>query len=691
MCFIIKNKKILFISSLILLFSTLPKSVLALSANPVDWVGRLIAGIPATAIGFLFGVLAKVTELGAFLLANLLNWIIGPGFLSWSWTNPNNNPIIAVGLNITKDFVNLGLVLILIFIAFSVALRLKQYATEKTLIRLIIIALLVNFAPIVCGLIVDAANIIMNFFLQGIEKGIANMLTNISVDSLVSDLTGLMFGDITTKMSLLTEALIAIILNVALGIMFFILVAIFLLRYVAIWLLVILSPLAFLAFILPATKKFWDLWWNQLLQWSFIGIPIAFFLYLAMASFGALQANFQGEMAMPGLDSGLVNRLDMTFPYFVVIAIIGIGFAFGLSSSAMGASSAINITQKSGKWLGGKVSQKGIRPTFQKLRAKEVAGKISRGVEKVPVARWFLPESIRKYGEMRPAVEAAQTKTKNYSSGTLAHRLLKGADIQVDAAANLKEILDRGDAQDVFSAAKGLSHWKGMTDEQILQDEKFNKIISRPLDIFQKSGMGGAVLRVDPRLAKVAAKTGLSGYADITRSDGTRLEGEGLLQAAVTKAVGEARSQHIANMEPEILEDKNVIIAALGQFDRNRWLSISNSVKNGQAKSLDTIDTIFTEFVQKNKLEKSNYNSQLKAFEKDIASKNKGLTGYFKALNDQRFINTGWRAPKYNPEYNKETPKPNTPPPPSPGRAIGLGAQDIGTTNKKARKYPDHS
>ncbi|MEA3344131.1 MAG: hypothetical protein U9Q16_00375, partial [Patescibacteria group bacterium] len=137
----IKNKKVLSILSLSFIFSILPKTISALSWNPLNWT---IIGLPALLIGTILGVATKVSALGALILANLLNWIIGPNFLSWSWTQPggdHGNPIIAVGLNITKNFVNLGLVLILIFIAFSVALRLNQYATEKTLVRLIIIAL----------------------------------------------------------------------------------------------------------------------------------------------------------------------------------------------------------------------------------------------------------------------------------------------------------------------------------------------------------------------------------------------------------------------------------------------------------------------------------------------------------------------------------------------------------------------
>ncbi|GAI30419.1 unnamed protein product, partial [marine sediment metagenome] len=68
-------------------------------------------------------------------------------------------------------FVNMLLVLILVYIAIATILRLAGYETKKLLITFIIVALLVNFSPVICGLIVDASNIVMNFFLSEVTGG----------------------------------------------------------------------------------------------------------------------------------------------------------------------------------------------------------------------------------------------------------------------------------------------------------------------------------------------------------------------------------------------------------------------------------------------------------------------------------------------------------------------------------------
>jgi hypothetical protein len=116
--------------------------------------------------------------------------------------------------------------------------------------------------------------------------------------------------------------------------------------------LVILSPLAFVAWILPATKKFWDMWWNQLIEWSIIGIPIAFFLYLALNSFSYLRSAFVSNLEMPGLEPATVGFLNEIFPFFVIIVFLILGFTIGLQTGAMGASGVISLAKKGARSTG---------------------------------------------------------------------------------------------------------------------------------------------------------------------------------------------------------------------------------------------------------------------------------------------------------------------------------------------------
>lgn len=368
-------------------------------------IGGILATPAAVLIGAIIGILVLLARGFAWISAALLNWVTGPAFFSWSYTN---NPVVKIGLNITQEFVNLILVVILVFIAIGITLRLKEYSVQKILVRLIIIALLVNFAPVLVGLIVDASNIVMNFFLVEIEEKTFNILSQIdekTVMATVTEIFNVVSGDLITKGSILTKGMVYAILYTFIGLAFFLLAIIFLFRYIAIWLLVILSPLAFVAWILPATKKFWDMWWKQLIQWSIIGIPMAFFLYLALSSFDGLSAHFKAEMTLPGLkgDPAWFNNI---FPYFMVLTLLYLGFFIGLSTSAFGASSAIRLAKWSGQKTAGGIKL-ATRQTAGRFLASEKGKKAMKYIKRlrIPTMREAIKMETKgvKMGELKRA------------------------------------------------------------------------------------------------------------------------------------------------------------------------------------------------------------------------------------------------------------------------------------------------
>ena len=130
---------------------------------------------------------------------------------------------------------------------------------------------------------------------------------------------------------------------------------IFLMRYVAIWILVILSPLAFSAYVLPGTKHYFTLWWNQFLQWAFVGMTAAFFLYLAEQLLIVMATT--PFIAAPPPSIGILQPLTDIFNtimvYMVVEAFLVFGFFASLSSGAVGANAGMSTTQNWSKTAGG--------------------------------------------------------------------------------------------------------------------------------------------------------------------------------------------------------------------------------------------------------------------------------------------------------------------------------------------------
>ena len=353
-----------------------------------DWIVGAVTFLPSLAINLVLQLLILLLGSLSSLAGALLKWVLSPGFISWSYTNPASNPVIEVGYNITRSFVNMGLVLALVYIAFATILRLADYKAQKLLATLIIVALLVNFAPVICGLIVDASNIVMYYFTSHITgmKHLTNTLVEVG-QSLEASFTSV---EVTKQMGTIFQSVVLIFFNVALLFILLAFVLIFILRYVAIWILVILSPLAFVSRVLPATKKMFDVWSKQLIQWSIIGIIAGFFIYLgeqittALSDPNVIGVKIESEYGL----------FDRVLPHMVTLAFLVIGFFLSLTTGAMGADAIIKVGGAAAV-AGGAAAGRGLKTIGTKVgggTAKWEAGRTAAGAKFVGRA---IPAPIR--------------------------------------------------------------------------------------------------------------------------------------------------------------------------------------------------------------------------------------------------------------------------------------------------------
>ena len=315
------------------------KGLLALMFAPL---GNAIIAL----ITIILQVLLLVAQISLDIAVGLLIWITHPDFISLSYTNPAGNPLLATGWTLVRNLTNMGFVISFAFIGLATALRIKEYQAQKILLPLILMALLVNFTPVILGVIVDASNILMNFLLGEVVslQFIADMWR--TQGNIVLEQLRALIGD-TINYQPLAATIALIIFAGTTSFIIALYALLFLFRYVAIWILVILSPLAFFSYVLPATRKIWQQWWNQFLQWCFIGVTMAFFLYLGNH---LLAAATEGEITgiLPSSEEagGLIETL---LPYGMVIVLLIYGLLMSLSTSAVGASYAIKGAKKGGK------------------------------------------------------------------------------------------------------------------------------------------------------------------------------------------------------------------------------------------------------------------------------------------------------------------------------------------------------
>ena len=313
------------------------------------------ADIATGLIGGLFQILVAITKVFAFVCQSLLNWVTSEGFINVSFTGQDNT-FVNLGWGIIRDLTNMLIVLGLVIIALATILRISSYQAKKTLPLLLIIALLVNFSPVICGLIIDGTNITMNYFLKsgalktGFIEQASEQLNKLGEAIKEGEGPAVALG----------KGLVFVGFNIIGGLIFLLYAFLFLFRYIALWMLVILSPIAFFCYIFPFTKKYWTMWWNQFFQWTIIGIPAAFSIYIANQMIVLINAN--GLVSEP---TGALSGYAMIMGYIVPIAFLAVGLHMSLQTGAAGADIAIKgfqwtkgKTWAGTKWAGKKLSRK---------------------------------------------------------------------------------------------------------------------------------------------------------------------------------------------------------------------------------------------------------------------------------------------------------------------------------------------
>jgi hypothetical protein len=256
----------------------------------------LLAGITAYAIGYTIAVIGYIFGFIAAAAFKLGGLFVNFG-LNLNTEILANGSIVYVGWPIVLAFANLGFVLVIIVIAFATIFRLQSYALKQTLWKLIVAALLVNFSLVIAGAFINLSDMLTELF---IDKSMPSGLTDFSsmlaalfkvqqflkADNIANNPSGYeAAGEFGGALLGFIAQLFFIVLFTFLGALTLFAVAIMLMiRYVYLAILLILSPIVWLFWVLPDTKKYWQLWWNKFLSWVFFTPIITFFLYLTIVS-----------------------------------------------------------------------------------------------------------------------------------------------------------------------------------------------------------------------------------------------------------------------------------------------------------------------------------------------------------------------------------------------------------------------
>ena len=388
--------------------------------------------ILAAVIGVL-AVIAYFCKLLVYYGAQILDLTLQPGLYNFT-----GNAMISTGWTIVRDVCNMFFLLILLFIAFCTILQIDKYHIKKTLLMLIIMALLINFSKPITIFIFDGSQLLMQMFLSKMSSGTGNQQTSAVIanasqisDFIYKSLPGYWSGAKQTSIDIAVQYLFAVVFLFMLAVAFIVTALFLLIRIVAIMLLIIVSPFAFLAAAVPDFSKMSSSWWNALFKYSFYGPAAAFFLYLAIGLGSALpyvssivQTN-QGSATLATTITNIIHYATvLVFLYASIIMAqqFGIQFAGAITSRAnkiLRYGTGLAATQWTGRkaWQGAKYAGR--------AGARLVDYKVLAPLGISPRANWRAWKQGSEEAE-REAMEPAQAKAYDRWNKLLGRKKPKG-------------------------------------------------------------------------------------------------------------------------------------------------------------------------------------------------------------------------------------------------------------------------
>ncbi len=433
--------------------------------------------------------------------------------------------VVLIGWRITRDIANLGFVVGILVIAFSIMLRIENYATKKTLAKLVAAALLVNFSLALATPILDASHLFANFFITKaagpVPTTFGDVFSKAKLDGFINNFSaafqpqGLLeikdgikaFEGTATEAGnqfikavlsyffLATFTFLAADTVLALAIMMFY-------RYVVLSILLIILPLAILMWVFPGLQGHWREWWRKFIDQTLF-LPISlFFVYLAIVMvsqkaslrpFQAIQETQAGQafggfaemMETPFATLGqmltvlglLMGGLFVAKKMGAVGAEASIGFATGLRNFVLGAGGRVI-----GKSLGlGKLGETRLGQALKRAqeeiaKTQAVGARIGRPISAVRAG--FLGGEVKKgiAGDKNDKKLDHASLIKRYNSLSSADRLKLVNDNKVikdplQAGALLASIGQNGELDSLdtadFNALKDIAKANG--DRTILK------------------------------------------------------------------------------------------------------------------------------------------------------------------------------------------------------------------------------
>lgn len=346
--------------------------------------GSITDVLTARLIGFLAFMMGIIVSFLGKVISLLINVLLG--FLAYNGFA--DAPPVVIGWKIVRDLVNMFFIVILILSSYATILGWKrnELHVKDVLPKVLLAAVLVNFSKTIVALLIDASQVVMLTFVNAFaaigagnftnalhlpliaQSGYADQLqaaVSSTAQSVGTDGAGQVIIDV-----ILASALQIFLLIVAIGVMMMMVVFV-VARIVGLWMLLIFSPIPFLAEALPGSMKKAmpgvDDFWPRLTGLLTGGPIMAFWLWLTFATLSAQGADerlglFSGSQALEvagpnafqvgqNVTSAFITRIGNAQglgSYIIAIAMMMMGLEAAMAASSKVGESAGGLMKKIG-------------------------------------------------------------------------------------------------------------------------------------------------------------------------------------------------------------------------------------------------------------------------------------------------------------------------------------------------------
>lgn len=256
------------------------------------WVSQAQA-FPTSSVEVLnwfVSALGQLVGLVSSFVANLLLLMVDILIAFASYNDFVKAQPVVIGWVLVRDIVNMFFIVVLLVSAFSTIVGYKVFHYKGILPKLLVMAVLINFSRTLIGLMIDFSQVVMLTFVSAFSAAAGgNFVTALKLDKITKLEPNLSEpGETYDILSLFVASILGIVmLGIALTVIT-IMTAFIAFRIVGLWILLILSPIAFFALALPdkmarALSTFTSKFWSKLSTFLIAGPVLAFFLWLTLA------------------------------------------------------------------------------------------------------------------------------------------------------------------------------------------------------------------------------------------------------------------------------------------------------------------------------------------------------------------------------------------------------------------------